>query len=326
MRRRIAAGGALVLGLTFAVAACSGEQRPDFTAADAVAADYVAAIANADPDAAAALTDPESAVDPATIPDLREVVEPISDVWIQPAGARNYLNGVAYTVSYSIGAARGGGTFWLSPAPDTDKAKPENWKVTRPLVLEAWLRVDMDNRSAPVPSPGYTVAGLSLAVDDGYGVRFTGYPGRYEVTAADTGPWVRTALAPVLVGSEQRDPTLGPGENAALLPSPALQDAVSASVLAQVHACRASAGPWSPECAAIGPVFSEPFARNRGLAGHWRDQPDPTIVVDDQFMVGVAGYQPLQFDLDNGDSVSLAPNYGTKIAIDADGWHLVGRD
>ena len=186
MRRATAAGAAGVLfGVLFTgCAGTSPEDREEgaLTAARA----YVGAIADRDPDAADAMTDPEALEDrfgSGRDTDIRtalaEAADPIAEPWVSLASATQHDGDREYEidVSWTIRGVPGGGTLRIRLEEGGDPEALGDWLVTGPL---------LEGGDVFVPAERSRIGTVELRPSDGL-ASVAGYPGGYvaEPVASD---------------------------------------------------------------------------------------------------------------------------------------------
>ena len=205
-RVRIAAAAAASLGAAVALSGCSSSSDDDLRAeAQAVAEEYLAAIADKDQETADAMTEPSEleVTDMDETVDVRAALpgaaEPITELWLQFLGQEETVDGthVRFEVSYLIGDAPGAKWIELWHADD-DPA--DAWTVTEGLLVYSDAFADAET------VPAFTFGGVELQSTETSNVSIWGYPGAYLTEAAEAEQGVSVEPVSVVLGAEVTPP------------------------------------------------------------------------------------------------------------------------
>ena len=205
-RVRIAVAAAAALGVAAALSGCSSASEDDLLAeAQAVAEEYLAAIADQDQETADAMTEASEleVTDVDETVDVRAALpgaaEPITEVWLQFLGQEETGSGtnVTFEVSYLIGDAPGAKWIELWHA-DGDPA--DAWTVTEGLLVYSDVFADRE------AVPSFTFGGVELQSTETSNVSIWGYPGAYLTEAVETEQGVTVEPVSVVLGAEVTPP------------------------------------------------------------------------------------------------------------------------
>ena len=204
-RVRISAAAAS-LGVAAALSGCTSSSADDLLAeAQAVAEEYLAAIADQDQETADAMTEASEleVTDVDETVDVRAALpgaaESISEVWLQFLGQEETdgATHVRFEVSYLIGDAPGAKWIELRHA-DGDPA--DAWTVTEGLLVYSDAFADAET------VPSFTFGGVELQSTPTSNVSIWGYPGAYLTEAVETEQGVTVEPVSVVLGAEVTPP------------------------------------------------------------------------------------------------------------------------
>lgn len=195
--------GVVALLAALTLAGCSAtEGGPSEEEAGALAAArvYVDAIADLDPAAADAMTDPDALDDiDGDYVDVRDAlpnaVDPITDAWVTLASptyeAHRGLTEYVVLVSYDVGELTGGGAIVVTLDEDGDPGEVADWTVTDPLVATAPTYADDTTVRVAL------LGGVELTYGSTSYRGVWGYPGGYRFEAAEPVEGVEPLWLPV---------------------------------------------------------------------------------------------------------------------------------